>query len=534
MGFEYTGTDLTLDTQNKDERDDRNGREDPSRSSDDTQDAVSTVLKGSGAVLLGLLCRIGLLFLTELIAARYLGPSRYGLLTWGITVISLVSMFTMLGLNSAARRFVPIYRQQGEAALLSGLLRGATVLTASGGFVGMLVLYAAAEPLSLQVLGNPKELPILEVLVIALPFWNLQKTFLALTAGFKRTWVKVMTEDIFVPLGFLTVVSLAALTDHGPRAIAIGYVIVYVVSALIAGLGLRFGTQARQAYTVKPLFQTKKLLGFSWPLILTETLGKATGVVDILLVGILASSADVGVYRVASDLSVTMSVVLMCFGYLYLPTAAEHFARGDIPGWRALNTRIARWVMLVSFPIAAGLFLQSADVLQVVYGANYSAAAPVLKILALGYFVHAMVGFTGSNLVVSGKTRLQLVAHLLALAARIAVAVTLIPRAGVVGAALATVAGILVANGFNLLVTVRHYGMHPFTRSYLRTLAILIVTAVLVHLGIVAVGEGALISLFLFVVGMTLAGLILLRLGLVIDADDRELLQRLLRGKTPS
>jgi len=225
---------------------------------------------------------------------------------------------------------------------------------------------------------------------------------------------------------------------------------------------------------------------------------------------------------------------LMCFGYLYLPTAAEHFARGDIPGWRALNTRIARWVMLVSFPIAAGLFLQSADVLQVLYGASYSGAVPVLKILALGYFIHAMVGFTGSNLVVSGKIRLQLTAHLLALATRIVAAVTLIPLAGVTGAALATVAGILVANGFNLVVTIRHYGIHPFTRTYLRTLAILIVAAVLVHLAVLAVGEGALISLCLFVVGMLLVGLVLLRLRLLIDADDRELLQQLLRRKTPS
>jgi O-antigen/teichoic acid export membrane protein len=215
VGFQCAGTELTLDKQKDEERDDRNGQDLPSHGSESTQDAVSTVLKGSGAVLMGLLCRMGLLFLTELIAARHLGPSRYGLLTWGITAISIVSMFTMLGLNSAARRFVPIFRQQGDTARLSGLLRSATVLTASAGFVGMLVLYAAAEPLSLRALGEPKELPILQMLVIALPFWNLQKTFLALAAGFKRTWLKVMTEDIFVPLGFLTVVSIAASTGSG-------------------------------------------------------------------------------------------------------------------------------------------------------------------------------------------------------------------------------------------------------------------------------------------------------------------------------
>ena len=60
VDFKTAGTDLTLDAQNE-ERDGRAGQDDSSRAARDpgsAHDSVSTVLRGTGTVLLGLACRI--------------------------------------------------------------------------------------------------------------------------------------------------------------------------------------------------------------------------------------------------------------------------------------------------------------------------------------------------------------------------------------------------------------------------------------------------------------------------------------------
>ena len=124
---------------------------------DTTQGAYSTLLRGTAIVLFGLIARMGLLFVTEIVAARHLGPSNYGLLTWAITVVAVGSMLSCLGLPTAARRFVPIYLQDRDPARLRGTVLLVTVVTGTVGVLAMTALYANASTLSLRLLGDPAE-----------------------------------------------------------------------------------------------------------------------------------------------------------------------------------------------------------------------------------------------------------------------------------------------------------------------------------------------------------------------------------------
>lgn len=496
------------------------------------QAAYSTLLRGTAIVLFGLITRMGLLVVTEIVAARHLGPTNYGLLTWAITVVAVGSMLSCLGLPTAARRFLPIYLQDKDSARLRGTVLLVTIVTSTVGLLAMTVLYASAGTLSLRLLGDPAELPIFQALVFALPFWNIIKTAAAVSAGFKRPMIKVLLEDILVPLGMLLVVSVAATLSFGAREIALGYVAVYILSSLSGAGMIRLRSPYQHTTSVAPRFELREIIGFSWPLIFTETLGKATGIVDILIIGIVATSADVGLYRVGSDLAVTMSAVLMCFGYLYLPIASEHFARKDFIGWEALNARIARWTMLASFPIFAILFFRAGEVLQILYGAEYAAVRPVLLILAANYFLHAALGFTGSNLVVAGNTRWQLTAHVAALVIKVAGAVMLIPHYGVTGAAVATLAGTCATNAINLLVTGIKYRLHPFTLPWFKALLFMVGGAFFID-RLVAWSEfGSFGKLVLFALGIVGLMVGLARARVIFDSKDRQLFSRILRERS--
>ena len=194
-----------------------------------------------------------------------------------------------------------------------------------------------------------------------------------------------------------------------------------------------------------------------------------------------------------------------------------------------LHLEMKRNFRLNNFPIFAVLFFLADDVLQILYGSAYAGAAPVLTILAANYFLHAALGFTGSNLVVAGNTRWQLVAHLSALVVKIGAAIVLIPPYGMTGAAFATLAGTCLTNGINLVVAGFKYGLHPFTLSWTRAAVLLVGGAFLVDRVTVWVGVGSFGRIGLFVLGLAGLALVLTWARVIFDEEDRQLLVRCLR-----
>jgi O-antigen/teichoic acid export membrane protein len=335
---------------------------------------LGAFLRGSAIVLAGTMGRMLILFITEVIAARLLLPEKYGLITWGLFVVNLLSLVTGLGLNTAIRRYVALYEEERDHQSSVGVIRVSIFLSSIGGLVGGVLLFIGAAWVARHIMGDEREIPILVTLALALPLWNLQKAILAVFSGFKLPSNKVLIEDLLMPIGFLVVVVLAWTMDWKEIPIARGYVAVYLLSVVIGAVLVRTKTPYSKIRWEIPNYRTGKILAFSWPLIFTEPLGKLTGLVDIIIIGSLSTAYDVGTYRVASDLAATMSLVLMSFGFLYLPVISGFVATGDKVSWQDLNARVARWSMLLTFPVFATLFCFPREIINIVYGSVYSEA----------------------------------------------------------------------------------------------------------------------------------------------------------------
>ena len=431
-------------------------------------------LQGSGIVMLGTFSKAGMVFATEVMAARILLPERYGLITWGLLLINLISTLTGFGLNTAVRRFLPLYRAQNDPGSVRGTVVLSILLSATGGVIGGLLLFFGAGWLATSVMGDERERIILLTFVFALPLLSLQRNMFSVFGGFQLPRYKVLLEDLLVPGGFLIVVVSAWAMDWKEVHIARGYVLVFLLSTVLSLIFALRRTPYKQIRKVRPKYRVREILEFSWPCIFTEVLVKTTGIIDILLIGALTTAYDVGIYRTASNPASLMYFSLGCLGFLYLPIVTEYIGRGNTAQWKDLNARVARWSMLVNFPLFATLFFFPNEVVHTVYGPAYPEAALVLRILAAAYFGHVMVGLTGTNLVAAGMTKVQLGAHLVGLAINIGGNLLLIPLYGVQGAAVTTLLSIWTVNGICLIVMRRCLDLNPFTRLYLQTLGILL------------------------------------------------------------
>ena len=165
------------------------------------------------------------------------------------------------------------------------------------------------------------------------------------------------------------------------------------------------------------------------------------------------------------------------------------------------------------------------------YGPQYAVAASLLPILACAYFFHAIVGFTGSNLIVAGLTGWQLVAHAGALFVMIVGNLIVVPRHAIIGAAYVTLATLITSNGINIVLTVLKTGVHSFSMRYFRSLVVLLFIGVAADHITRLVNVQGLASVLTYsgVVGVAL--LAVARSSIVLDQEDRDNLRSLINSR---
>lgn len=81
----------------------------------------------------------GLLYLTQIVLARWMGGAQYGIYVAVWTWVLILGAMSHLGLNYASIRLAPSYRETGDFAHLRGLIWGVRMLALGGGTIVMLL-----------------------------------------------------------------------------------------------------------------------------------------------------------------------------------------------------------------------------------------------------------------------------------------------------------------------------------------------------------------------------------------------------------
>ncbi|MFA6139855.1 MAG: oligosaccharide flippase family protein, partial [Hyphomicrobium sp.] len=98
-----------------------------------------------------------LLYISQIALARWMGSYEYGIYVYVWTWVLILGGVADLGLGVATIRFVPLYREKGEPALMRGVVRGARLVALS---LGTLIAAAGVAGLYLfEPLDNNFMLP---------------------------------------------------------------------------------------------------------------------------------------------------------------------------------------------------------------------------------------------------------------------------------------------------------------------------------------------------------------------------------------
>lgn len=421
-------------------------------------DEVLGVAGGAGLNLFGAVFRQLALAGTFIMLSRWLGPASVGAYALAFAFLFLLTLVALGGFQAALTRFVAVHLAGGDRGALRGTVHlGLVVPTAFAGALGT-GLYLAAPWLVRHAFHDPSLLVPLRYVALTLPAMTFLQAALSATKGFRTMKAFALVGWFLEPAVRLGLTLALVGGGMGLRGAMVALLVSNGVAALLAAaaLGRLMGAPTLPAaYHLAELF---RFSGMSWASSLA-----ASGLLwaDTILLGIYGSSAAVGLYNVATRLMALAALGMLPITAAFGPRVAHLTQQGETHALQRSYQTAASWMLRLSLPAFVVLLVFPEDLL-VLFGSGFAAAATVTAVLAAGKLVDAVTGPCDQMLLMSGRVGLTASNNLGALALNIGLNIWLIPRYGIVGAAVALAVSFALVNLARVVQTWVAMRMLPF------------------------------------------------------------------------
>ena len=393
--------------------------------------------RGGAGSILAKCAEVGLGLLLAVLLARLLGASGYGVYAFVFALVSLLSMPVRMGMPPLIVRETARGESEGDWESVRGVWRWANAVT-----LGLSLLVLAVGMLAL-LLDWVHDQPLRETLFLGLwlvPLLALAALRSASLRGLRHVLAGILPEQVLRP-ALMAMLLLAVMAWPGmgiSPAGAMGLMLVSALVAFLSGAVLLRRYRPLAVATARPRVQGREWFRSVWPMALSQGFQQLNRYADVILLGVLAVAADVGVYRVAAQGALLVSLGLTALNMVVAPYFARLHAEQEHSRLQKLARQTARAALGLGIPAVALFALYGEWLLVTLFGPEFAGAYWPLLILAGGQLANAGFGPTGLLLNMTGHERD--VTRVVAIAAGLNVALNmaLIPLFGVVGAALAT------------------------------------------------------------------------------------------------
>ena len=357
--------------------------------------------------------------------ARYLGPRNFGVISYAVAFVSLFAFVANLGVDNIISRELVKHPEDRDH-----LLGGGFALKILGGLLAFILVSASALLARLDSLTTL--LIILYATVFIFQALNVVSFyFQAQVKAKKNVAVQISATLISALLKVILIFSGGGL---------VWLVIIYLGDFVWQGIGFvlsyrRQGLKLSQ-WRIDPA-RTRSLWQSAWPLMLAGAASFIYMKIDQVMVGYYLGAQFVGIYAAAVRVAEVFYFIpgIICTSLL---PAIVNAKKINLSFYRSRLKNFFSLMLAISILIAGPIFFFSPFIIRTLFGSAYLGAILVLQIYiwsSLGFFLIAAIS---TYLISEEKIKLLFFINLLTVFVNVGLNVYLIPRYGLVGAALAT------------------------------------------------------------------------------------------------
>jgi len=275
---------------------------------------------------------------------------------------------------------------------------------------------------------------------------------------------------VFIPLGL------------GVTALVMAHVFASFVSAISAFIVvLRKYNYLR--WNPQPLERKlkKETLLFAYPIAAMDFLDLLNARTDIMLVGAFMNSVSAGLYAIVVEIISIIKTVFLGLEPVFAAIVSELFHSKQKNRLQRNYVLVTRWLMAGSFLPVIAMVIFPNQILAL-FNVHSIQASQSLVVLALAYGLFGTFSGSQSIMIMTGKTSKNALLGLMALVVNVTLNAFLIPKLGLVGAAIGTF------TAFAVVITARIYhvynklGLLPFSLSLFWPIATAVFTGTMFYL----------------------------------------------------
>jgi len=409
-----------------------------------------SMLSSGLGVGLARLTGIGMGLLVTVVIARQTGPAGLGAFGYAVMLLALIASPVSNGWATLVLRRVAGALHDGDWAAAKGMiLRGtqlASVLTL------LIWLTALAATLALD-----QQLPAIwswgavSLLALVLFFDQLAALRMSVLRGLNHPVWGQLPEVLVRPGVIVLTLSVMAFAWHGELGVRHVFVALLLGAgvSMLAGAAVLWKKAPADLTRAQPAFRTREWIATAASLAGNAGLILVNSYVDVLLLGSLSSLEEVGIYRVAMQVSLFSGFVYTALNLLASQRFAYLRTKGDQKGLQDSAVRMARFAALGSLPLPIVFAMAGKPVLAFAFGTAFLPALTPMFVLFLNQSFNASAGMTRTLLVMCGKEGTLIPFTLASIALNVGLGVLLVPRLGAVGAAISAT---IASAAWNLLL----------------------------------------------------------------------------------
>lgn len=382
-------------------------------------------VRNAGWLIGGKIAQMVVSFCVNILTARYLGPSNYGIIYYAVAYVAFFTSLCTLGLDSViVRDFIDNPNEQGKT------IGTAIAMRAVSSSISVLLIFAIV---SIVDRGEPLTI-IVSVLCSVSLLFQVMDTF---NYWFQSRYEsKVTSIATFVAYTVTALYRIILLLLHkNVKWFAFATSVDYICLGAILLYVYKKHNGPTLAFSWS---KGKNLLSRSYHYILSGMMVAIYGQTDRLMLKQMLDESTVGYYSLASSLSNLWVFVLQAIIDSMYPTIVSLYGR-DKAQFEKKNRQLYAIVIYTAFFVAIGYSIFAPILIRLLYGEAYLPAINPLRIITW-YTIFAYLGVARNAWIIcENKQKYLKYMYLSAVFINIALNYFMIPLWGASGAALASV-----------------------------------------------------------------------------------------------
>ncbi|MDQ3533874.1 MAG: polysaccharide biosynthesis C-terminal domain-containing protein [Actinomycetota bacterium] len=464
-------------------------------------------------------------FALQLILARALGVEGFGAWIVAFSFVETLAIVGLLGGDWIILRHGSYYHGVGDVPRLRATIRFALLVGGTTLVVLATALALLASMVAVRVFHAEPVIPLLRLAAATGAVTGLRQILVYGTQAFKSVRDAALIRGILQPLARLLLIGLALLLFRSTSSALVGLLAAEIILLVAAGALLH--RRVPLIGHTEPIDRAA-LMKFGLSVMGTRLTEAIRGqLFPVLLASLVALSAS-GLYAAARRITAAPGLIVNAMNQVYNPIASDLFLQGKREEFEFLTKSMAKWTFSLILPLFGLAVVFPREILSV-FGPSFRDAGSALIIMAVGMLFLFGTGPVTGILILSGRPRLSLIDYLSAMSIEVVLALLLIPRYGLIGAAIASTSGRLVNNAlplFQVWVTLR---FHPYRPDYWKPIVAALAAVVTAKLIVTSVGLGSGIVAAVAATVLVCAGYAGLMLLLGFSLEDRAVFDHFVR-----